>query len=832
MACITEKVQHYFVDGQLTEERLKDLKYQRGRTDYQERSRISDLVGVWITQGKFRNVAAHDTTVEDDTEDDDEDLTTKSVNGKIIVTGNKSRKSPKSNDVMRDAEEELMWWRAERISTPLVGADEGQAAYIVTLPLIPEDEAIGGKRSVIDAQFPMLKWDTVDGSMSERETQHLSNEGTVLQVKFRVHSSNRTLRAQVQAVNELHLPKIADKQFPVTAWSRKMYEYMLSLQREGNLTPTNLFQRYPHMSNVFSGGDVPPVIASRWAELDDGQQAAYRCLCSTYNDLGVFIGQAGTGKSRLVEFIILNAPVGGSNGDIPKKALIFQPQNTGVNDTAKGLHDALSTMGHEASVIRLHAFETEINDWLPSKRGPRDSFDMEDAQRACTGYTDEFLVQVQLARFAINAEASRKKFAKPRYKILSLSQAAAKHFQSNKSDYPELCDLMDQENADRTQLKTLVSLLFDAFLDKFTGVVIATPLAGCKEAFICGFHPDFVAVGDAGRLPEIDLYQIVRFHSPKFMVVVGDPDHLAPFVRIPRMIPNPWLSQARISFLGRAVNIGDVVTATLAINHRGKGNLIQLPLDLIYNGQLKNDGNGIWSEDVIAYHEFLKKLCPTLDGKPDCDGTPGDAVKDLTLRSVVGDKTKSILIIAMYSAQVYQYRKQLDAMVLNGELSQDERAMISIRTVDGAQGCSADLVIVDFVQTFRPGFTTNHNRICVALTRARAAEIILMTRGIFLEYKGDNWSSVEGEKWDILHRIYEAVSQDKGIVTLAVSEDELKEAGLEVEQPDEGARCKNCDQKGHRHKQCVQPLRCRKCLRNGHVDFRCTNPPANVSNNQ
>jgi hypothetical protein len=41
--------------------------------------------------------------------------------------------------------------------------------------------------------------------------------------------------------------------------------------------------------------------------------------------------------------------------------------------------------------------------------------------------------------------------------------------------------------------------------------------------------------------------------------------------------------------------------------------------------------------------------------------------------------------------------------------------MISVRTVDGAQGCSADLVILDIVQTFRPGFTVNRNRICLTL---------------------------------------------------------------------------------------------------------------------
>jgi len=71
-----------------------------------------------------------------------------------------------------------------------------------------------------------------------------------------------------------------------------------------------------------------------------------------------------------------------------------------------------------------------------------------------------------------------------------------------------------------------------------------------------------------------------------------------------------------------------------------------------------------------------------------------EAVNDASLTGLNG-KQKEILIISFYTAEVHQ-------RVLNGDLSRDKRSQIALRTVDGSQGFSADLVIVDFVQAFLP----------------------------------------------------------------------------------------------------------------------------------
>lgn len=118
----------------------------------------------------------------------------------------------------------------------------------------------------------------------------------------------------------------------------------------------------------------------------------------------------------------------------------------------------------------------------------------------------------------------------------------------------------------------------------------------------------------------------------------------------------------------------------------------------------------------------------------------------------------------MYAAQVHHYGKYLDCMVSTKQITVVQRQQIAVRTVDGSQGHAADLVIIDFVQTESPGFTAQRNRLCVSLTRARKAELILMSRGVFLGIKPD--SDVElplGFDIGLLSQIYKhVVATSKG----------------------------------------------------------------------
>jgi hypothetical protein len=105
-----------------------------------------------------------------------------------------------------------------------------------------------------------------------------------------------------------------------------------------------------------------------------------------------------------------------------------------------------------------------------------------------------------------------------------------------------------------------------------------------------------------------------------------------------------------------------------------------------------------------------------------------DALQDTSL-SGHGDQI-TILIVVMYKAQTYFYQLELDAMVCDGRMTTAQRRQVTIRTADAVQGHVADLVFVDFVRNDGPGFTDDRRRLCVALTRAQLAGVVVMSRGV------------------------------------------------------------------------------------------------------
>lgn len=84
------------------------------------------------------------------------------------------------------------------------------------------------------------------------------------------------------------------------------------------------------------------------------------------------------------------------------------------------------------------------------------------------------------------------------------------------------------------------------------------------------------------------------------------------------------------------------------------------------------------------------------------------------------DKPGNIMIIAAYQAAISHYK------VLVRDLDQSVQARVDIRTVDTAQGHQSDVVFLDMVRTRGPGFMDDAHRLCVAITRARQAEFIIM----------------------------------------------------------------------------------------------------------
>jgi hypothetical protein len=93
-----------------------------------------------------------------------------------------------------------------------------------------------------------------------------------------------------------------------------------------------------------------------------------------------------------------------------------------------------------------------------------DPFDEENARRACTCIGEQFLVQVQLAELAMNAQRARNKAKKARLPTLSPSQAVTKHFIQHKAEYPELAAMLESDDVDMSKLKEEIAILYAQYL--------------------------------------------------------------------------------------------------------------------------------------------------------------------------------------------------------------------------------------------------------------------------------------------------------------------------------------------------------------------------------
>ncbi|KAK2609482.1 hypothetical protein N8I77_002979 [Diaporthe amygdali] len=113
-----------------------------------------------------------------------------------------------------------------------------------------------------------------------------------------------------------------------------------------------------------------------------------------------------------------------------------------------------------------------------------------------------------------------------------------------------------------------------------------------------------------------------------------------------------------------------------------------------------------------------------------------DLVQDPKFRTTDDKEPGSILITTPYRAQFTIYRKKINELIR--ELDREHRAagglgkgqhrevLVEARTADTCQGHSADLVIFDLVGSEVTPHIDDGNRMCVALTRAKQAEIIVM----------------------------------------------------------------------------------------------------------
>lgn len=201
----------------------------------------------------------------------------------------------------------------------------------------------------------------------------------------------------------------------------------------------------------------------------------------------------------------------------------------------------------------------------------------------------------------------------------------------------------------------------------------------------------------------------------------------------------------QVSMMERAAR-AKVIPYQLLVNHRAFGGLQQLASDMWYGGEMISGNDESRTPATLSYtQQYLEKFmggrpCTiprllvhmsncgpeayegTSAWNPDHNAWVMARVHELLndAQFTVGDKPGTILIISPYKKAFNEYQRAVK------KLPAWAQKRVEARTVDVVQGHEADFVFLDLVKDKSTKFLDNANRLCVAITRARLGEVIMM----------------------------------------------------------------------------------------------------------
>lgn len=205
----------------------------------------------------------------------------------------------------------------------------------------------------------------------------------------------------------------------------------------------------------------------------------------------------------------------------------------------------------------------------------------------------------------------------------------------------------------------------------------------------------------------------------------------------------------------RADRMG-AIRHSLLINHRAHGRLQELASGMFYDNMMisgHEEEEELFPPSVRHLQRYLERFLPPGQkcGEPRLvvyDGTRNEVkagtswynlshiawvmervqelLADSMFKQVGKNERGTILIISPYKESYMRYKRAIKDLPAASQARLNVEARVEARTIDTVQGGEADFVFLDMVRAIATDFTDDPNRLNVALTRARQAEIILM----------------------------------------------------------------------------------------------------------
>ncbi|KAK0741984.1 P-loop containing nucleoside triphosphate hydrolase protein [Apiosordaria backusii] len=563
----------------------------------------------------------------------------------------------------------------------------------------------------------------------------------VLKVNFHLYASEATKDSEVGALEMLYgrHQNATDRQIDA-------FNYFVTLKNPAFYV--SVYEKLPHMRKAIEKpGWLGTPLGRKFEMLNPQQKDAY-LHGFEHLPCGICIlpGGPGAGKTHFNLFTIAMAqsePIirfGKSRNEFAK-VLFIVDMNNPVDDVANRMVRLYQELGLKKKIIRMKGWGFEV------KRSEKLNQAEDAAMREMpdVDFTNQFLETVKIMATGEGPTM--------RCKAPSLDEAAWERYEAHKTTKYESItkymeeDLFGQDEALVVPLR-FRNLVYNLYRDTLADAdfIATTPVAASKH-FKGMFKPDLVFFDESPHARELcNLIAIANF-NPLAWIFCGDYRQTVPYVgSAGPESHNPYAKQMQVSMMERAARAG-AIRHELLMNHRAYGGLHRLASDLWYDGKMVSGTDKVASRPLIHVRNYISRLN---GGKP-CD-VPRLIVH---LRRSLGEKAEgtscwnpshtnwvmarikelladphfrkpekmepgTILIISPYKAAFNQYKKELK------KLPQWAKKRVEARTVDVSQGHEADFVFLDLSKERSTDFLDDPNRLCVALTRARLGEIIMM----------------------------------------------------------------------------------------------------------
>lgn len=628
-----------------------------------------------------------------------------------------------------------------------------------------------------DCEIKLDPETVASGYEGDRKPRIALDDSSSFQAHVWVDISDTTMRVELNAL------KAAMKQ-PIKTRMSKAFTYIRTLENPG--TNFDLFQAFPHMKDPDSpNSQLPHNIKVLFQSLDEDQMKAYKTVLSALPcRVGIFAGGPGVGKTQLLLTIAALAlskhtPLAGVNPAPNEETestggpiIFILEANRPANVAATRVVEHFEKLGRtDLRIIRSYNFNYE-GLWSSRKCLKVDEDDEASSvfnfDQCFPTHRSDHIPQV---RYGGRSDCG----------ALTLKEAAQQYLAEHPEDFPLLSTLLlrdpkglvSDDDYDGGAHRTEWYCLFSAVLSR-TDIVVTTPVGAAKisQHASQAFRPSLVIFDDAARARELStLVAIAHFPSAEAWLFTGTCEMTQPYVgsyENPNLW-NPCAQQLKTSMMERRMHVLPDVHR-LSLNHQAYGNLHHLSSDLFWNGKIQSAFPDIERFPPSTMHllEYCRKLASnsslsvprllvhvkgTRVSDPEqkskfnkrhlnwvMQRVVRDLIQDPNFRSTDTKAPGSILIATPYKSQFSNYRKEINSLMQ--ELDREHRlagrwgdrlhreVLVEARTADTVQGHSADVVIYDLVHSELTSHAADSYRTCVALTRAKQAEIVVIQKSM------------------------------------------------------------------------------------------------------